>query len=104
MQSEVTHGKKRSIPASISSNDMLLERCKTLLESMRSHQLAWVFNKPIDDVELNNPDYFTVINALFVSTLTFSEKLFIFQRAFSRKLSHFLVFGNDLENELENVI
>ena len=42
-------------------------------------------------------------NALFVSALTFSGKWFIFQKAFSRKLSYFLVFGNDLENELENV-
>ena len=43
------------------------------------------------------------ITALFVSALTFSGKWFIFQIAFSRKLSYFLVFGNDLENELENV-
>ena len=42
-------------------------------------------------------------NALFVSALTFSEKLLIFQRAFSRKLSHFPMFGNNLENELENI-
>ena len=42
-------------------------------------------------------------NALFVSVLMFSGKLLIFQRAFSRKLSHFPVFDNDLENELENV-
>ena len=41
--------------------------------------------------------------ALFVSTLMFSKKLFIFRIAFSRKLSHFFVFGNDLKNELENV-
>ena len=41
--------------------------------------------------------------ALFVSVLTFFEKLFIFQRIFSRKLFYFSVFGNDLENELENV-
>ena len=41
--------------------------------------------------------------ALFVSTLTFFGKLLIFQRAFSRKLSHFPMFGNDLKNELENV-
>ena len=41
--------------------------------------------------------------ALFVSALIFSENLFIFQRAFSRKLSQFPVFGNDFENELENV-
>ena len=33
----------------------------------------------------------------------FFVKLFIFQRTFSSKLSHFLVFGNDLENEFENV-
>ena len=39
----------------------------------------------------------------FVLALMFSRKLFIFQRAFSRKLSHFSVFGNDLENEFENV-
>ena len=43
------------------------------------------------------------IYALFVSALTFSGKLLIFQRAFSRKLSQFPVFGNDFENELENV-
>ena len=41
--------------------------------------------------------------ALFVSVLTFFEKLFIFQRIFSRKLFYFSVFGNDLENEFENV-
>lgn len=27
-----------------------------------------------------------------------------FQKAFSIKLSHFLVFGNDLANKLENMI
>ena len=43
------------------------------------------------------------MNAPFVSALAFFEKLLIFQRAFSRKLSHFPMFGNDLENELENV-
>ena len=42
-------------------------------------------------------------NALFVLALTFFGKFFIFQRAFPRKLSHFPVFDNDLENELENV-
>ena len=43
------------------------------------------------------------VNALFVSALTFFGKLFIFQKAFSKKLSYFSVFGNDLENALENV-
>ena len=40
---------------------------------------------------------------LFCSTLMFFGKLLIFQRAFSEKLSHFLMFGNNLENGLENV-
>ena len=43
------------------------------------------------------------LNALFVSTLLFSGKWFIFRKVFSKKLSHFSVFGNDLENELKNV-
>ena len=43
------------------------------------------------------------VNALFVSALMFSKKLVIFQRTFFGKLSYFLVFGNDLENWLENV-
>ena len=41
--------------------------------------------------------------ALFVSALMFSGKQVIFQRTFFGKLSHFPVFGNDLENGLENV-
>jgi len=44
-----------------------------------------------------------LFNAQFVLALTFFRKLFIFQKAYFRKLSHFSVFGNDLENELENV-
>ena len=43
------------------------------------------------------------VNALLVSTLMFSKKFVIFQRTFFGKLSHFPVFGNDLENGLENV-
>ena len=41
--------------------------------------------------------------ALFVSTLLFSGKWFIFRKVFSRKLSHFPVFDNNLENEFKNV-
>ena len=47
--------------------------------------------------------YYFIHLMLCMSALTFSEKLFIFQRAFSRKLSYFPVFDNDLENEFENV-
>ena len=62
---------------------------------------------------LNNNFSFTMENiivrvihflyALFVSALMFFGNWFTFQRAFSRKLSYFLVFGNDFENEFENV-
>ena len=41
---------------------------------------------------------------MFVSALIFSEKWVIFQKTIFGKLSHFLVFGNDLENGLENVL
>ena len=59
-------------------------------------------NRPL--VEIKKFVESTIIYyALFVSALTFSGKLLIFQRAFSRKLSQFPVFGNDFENELENV-
>lgn len=51
---------KGAAPASI-SNDALMERCKTLLESMMAHQFAWAFNEPVDVVKWNIPDYFTVI-------------------------------------------
>ena len=51
---------KGAAPAS-TSNDALMERCKTLLESMMAHQFAWAFNEPVDVVKWNIPDYFTVI-------------------------------------------
>ncbi|XP_075661262.1 transcription factor GTE10-like isoform X2 [Castanea sativa] len=51
---------KGAEPAS-TSNDALMERCKTLLESMMAHQFAWAFNEPVDVVKWNIPDYFTVI-------------------------------------------
>ena len=43
------------------SNDALMERCKTLLESMMAHQFAWAFNEPVDVVRWNILDYFIVI-------------------------------------------
>ena len=52
---------------------------------------------------MRNHYIFYKCNALFVSALTFSRKWLIFQRAFSRKLSYFPMFGNDLENEFENI-
>jgi hypothetical protein len=43
------------------SNALLMEKCKMLLDNMRSHQFGWVFNEPVDVVKLSIPDYFTVI-------------------------------------------
>lgn len=36
--------------------------CATILRSLTSHTYSWVFNKPVDPVALNIPDYFTVIS------------------------------------------
>ncbi|KAJ7945737.1 Transcription factor like [Quillaja saponaria] len=43
------------------SDAMLIKQCETLLNRLMSHQFGWVFNKPVDVVKLNIPDYFTVI-------------------------------------------
>ena len=39
----------------------------------------------------------------YLRSVMFFEKLVIFKRIFLEKLFHFLVFGNDIKNELENV-
>ncbi|XP_028766158.1 transcription factor GTE10-like [Neltuma alba] len=44
-----------------SSNAMLMKQCQALLDCLMSRQYAWVFNTPVDIVELEIPDYFTVI-------------------------------------------
>uniref|UniRef100_A0A5B7BNY6 Putative Bromodomain-containing protein isoform 4 n=1 Tax=Davidia involucrata TaxID=16924 RepID=A0A5B7BNY6_DAVIN len=38
-----------------------MKQCEALLKKLMSHQYGWVFNTPVDVVELNIPDYFTVI-------------------------------------------
>ncbi|XP_044465869.1 transcription factor GTE8-like isoform X2 [Mangifera indica] len=43
------------------ANILLMKQCETLLKRLMSHQYGWVFNKPVDVVKLNIPDYFTVI-------------------------------------------
>lgn len=45
------------------SNDfvMLMKQCETLLSRLMAHQHAWIFNKPVDIVEHNVPDYYNVI-------------------------------------------
>lgn len=57
-------GRSESIKAATSantSNAMLLKQCETVLNHLMSHQFGWVFNTPVDIVELNIPDYFSVI-------------------------------------------
>ncbi|XP_061373150.1 transcription factor GTE12-like [Gastrolobium bilobum] len=36
--------------------------CTAILKSLTSHRHGWAFNKPVDPVALNIPDYFTVIS------------------------------------------
>jgi E1A/CREB-binding protein len=36
-------------------------KCLEVLKTLQSHQHAWVFNSPVDPVELGLPDYFEVI-------------------------------------------
>ncbi|KAK8593052.1 hypothetical protein V6N13_043333 [Hibiscus sabdariffa] len=40
---------------------ILMKQCEGLLKRLMSHQYGWVFNKPVDTVKLNIPDYFNVI-------------------------------------------
>ncbi|XP_020696646.1 transcription factor GTE9-like [Dendrobium catenatum] len=46
------------VPTSVT---VLMKQCEALLKRLLGHQYAWVFNKPVDVVKLNIPDYFTVI-------------------------------------------
>lgn len=49
------------------NNDLVLApqrlktKCLEVLRSLQAHQHAWVFNAPVDPVELGLPDYFEVI-------------------------------------------
>ncbi|CAA0816542.1 Transcription factor GTE10 [Striga hermonthica] len=40
---------------------MLMKQCDALLTRLMGHQLAWIFNEPVDIVKHNIPDYFNVI-------------------------------------------
>ncbi|MCL7023218.1 hypothetical protein MKW94_006149 [Papaver nudicaule] len=48
-------------PPSSTSHAILMKQCDALLKRLIAHQFSWVFLKPVDVVELNIPDYFTVI-------------------------------------------
>ncbi|KAJ7956084.1 Transcription factor like [Quillaja saponaria] len=45
----------------ITSDAMLMKQCETLLNRLIKHPFGWAFNKPVNVVKLNIPDYFTVI-------------------------------------------
>ena len=66
-------------------------------------EIEFLKNEILTIAKVASLTLYNLCTALFVLALTFTGKWFIFQRAFSRKLSHFPVFGNDLENELANV-
>lgn len=38
-----------------------MNQCADTLKKLRTHKFAWAFNKPVDPVELNIPDYFQII-------------------------------------------
>ncbi|XP_050379273.1 transcription factor GTE8 isoform X2 [Argentina anserina] len=50
-----------SVKPVAASNAQLMKQCENLLNQLMKHHHAWVFEKPVDVVQLNIPDYFTVI-------------------------------------------
>ena len=40
---------------------VLKTKCNEILKEVMGHQFGWVFNNPVDPVELGLPDYFEVI-------------------------------------------
>ncbi|KAI3970299.1 hypothetical protein MKX01_023946 [Papaver californicum] len=58
------HGKfqnKKHVSTASSSNSKLMKQCEQLLKRLMTHPYGWVFNTPVDIVQLNIPDYFTHI-------------------------------------------
>ncbi|XP_010494830.1 PREDICTED: transcription factor GTE12 [Camelina sativa] len=53
---DVQPKKKQKLDRDLSS------QCLALLRSLMEHPVGWVFNKPVDPVELMIPDYFNVIS------------------------------------------
>ncbi|KAL5991141.1 hypothetical protein ACLOJK_012047 [Asimina triloba] len=51
---------KQAVPCS-KKDTMLMKQCETLLKRLMSHQFGWLFNKPVDPVEMELPDYLSVI-------------------------------------------
>ncbi|XP_026386106.1 transcription factor GTE9-like isoform X2 [Papaver somniferum] len=58
------HGKfqnKKHVSTASTSNSKLMKQCEQLLKRLMTHPYGWVFNTPVDIVQLNIPDYFTHI-------------------------------------------
>lgn len=60
-QPSMGRGASKQGTACNTSNAMLMKQCENLLNKLMTHQHGWVFNAPVDVVELNIPDYFNVI-------------------------------------------
>lgn len=69
-KSSLPDSNKRKSPENIESQKRKRQRidrkgsqqCATILKSLMSDPYGWVFNKPVDPVALNVPDYFSIIS------------------------------------------
>ncbi|MCL7042058.1 hypothetical protein MKW94_007475 [Papaver nudicaule] len=52
---------KKHVSTASTSNSKLMKQCEQLLKRLMAHPYGWVFNTPVDIVQLNIPDYFTHI-------------------------------------------
>ena len=40
---------------------MIRQRCTPVLKKLMEHEYGWIFNQPVDPVELKLPDYYETI-------------------------------------------
>jgi hypothetical protein len=55
------NGEGDIIPEEKEMSEQERKICLKILQNLMKHEWAWPFNKPVDPVALNVPDYFTVI-------------------------------------------
>ncbi|KAG7952008.1 hypothetical protein I3843_12G036100 [Carya illinoinensis] len=79
------------------SNALLMEKCKLLLQGVMLHKYASIFNEPVDVVKWNIPDYFTVIkHPMDLGTVK--------RRIDSGEYSSPLVFASDVRLTFSNAL
>ncbi|KAG6683893.1 hypothetical protein I3842_12G035200 [Carya illinoinensis] len=79
------------------SNALLMEKCKFLLQGVMLHKYASIFNEPVDVVKWNIPDYFTVIkHPMDLGTVK--------RRIDSGEYSSPLVFASDVRLTFSNAL